>query len=196
VIIFSFFLFHEERAVIRSPIYLAGTALSFVGVCGIISNNPASVVPTLNWPTLMLLATAVFWAVYTVWAKHLVTNVHPVPMFTVLSIYTTIGYVILSVVWGTPATLVTAGVYPAVIGIISGLIPIALAHPTFHFAQKYLGSALCSSVALFNPLLTYAIALWIWPDEHLILTQWMGTAVLLVGTLLVIVAGKRVASAA
>jgi drug/metabolite transporter (DMT)-like permease len=142
----------------------------------------------------MLLAMAVLWAVYTVWAKHLVTDVHPVPMFTVLSIYTTIGCAILSVVWGAPSTLVTAGIPPIIIGIISGLIPIALAHPTFHFAQKHLGSALCSSVALFNPLLTYAIALWIFPDEHLVLTQWLGAGVLLAGTLLVIYAGKRMAS--
>ena len=194
VIIFSFLLFHEERAIIKSPLYIAGTVLSFVGVGGVISDNPASVVPTLNWPTLMLLAMAVLWAVYTVWAKHLVTDVHPVPMFTVLSIYTTIGCAILSVVWGAPSTLVTAGIPPIIIGIISGLIPIALAHPTFHFAQKHLGSALCSSVALFNPLLTYAIALWIFPDEHLVLTQWLGAGVLLAGTLLVIYAGKQMAN--
>jgi drug/metabolite transporter (DMT)-like permease len=196
VIIFSFALFHEERTVIKSPIYLLGTALSFAGVAAVISRDPKSIVPALDTPTLMLLATAVLWAVYTVWAKHLVTNVHPVPMFTVVSAYTTFGYLVTMFLWGDPSTLVAAGSRPLVIGVVSGLIPIALAHPCFHFAQKHLGSALCTSINLFNPLLTYAIALCIWADERLILTQWLGAAILLFGTFLVIAAGKRVAASA
>ena len=194
VILFSFFLFHEERGVIKSPFYLAGTLLSFVGAAAVISDDPTSIVPVLNFPTLMLLVTAVLWAVYAVWAKHLVANIHPVPMFTVLSLYTTIGFAFMSFLTGDPAKIVSVGTYPVVIGVVSGLIPIALAHPAFHFAQKHLGSALCSSVALFNPLLTYAIAMWIFPDEHLVLTQWIGAGVLLLGTLLVIYAGKRIAA--
>ena len=190
IILFSFFLFHEERSVIKSRIYQFGTLLSFVGAAAVISDNPASIVPNLDFPTLMLLATAILWAVYTVWAKHLVMNVHPVPMFTVLSVYTTIGFAVLSPATGDTSRLVTAGWQPAVIAIVSGLIPIAWAHPSFHYAQKHLGSALCSSVALFNPLVTYAVALWIFPDEHLVLTQWLGAALLLLGTFLVLSAAK------
>lgn len=193
VVIFSFFLFHEERRVIKSPIYLLGTLLSLLGVAAVISEDPSTLVPVLNLPTLMLLLTSILWAVYTVWGKHLVTHVHPIPMFTVLSIYTTIGFGILSPLTGHPSLLITAGLRPLLIGVVSGLIPIALAHPAFHYAQKHLGSALCSSVALFNPLITYAVALCIWPDEHLVLHQWMGAAILLIGTLLVIYAGKTVA---
>ncbi len=195
VIVFSFFLFHEERAVIKSPIFTAGTLLSFVGAAAVISDNPASMIPTFNMATCMLLLTAVLWAVYTVWAKHLVMNIHPVPMFTVLSIFTTIGFGILAPLTGHPSMLVTAGWHPILIGVVSGLIPIALAHPSFHYAQKNLGSALCSSVSLFNPLVTYAIAMYVFPDEHMVLTQWIGASVLLAGTLLVIYAGKRVARA-
>ena len=191
VILFSFFLFHEERSVIKSPFYAVGTFLSFLGAAAVISDNPSTMVPSLDFPTLMLLATALLWAVYTVWAKHLVMNVHPIPMFTVLSVYTTIGFAVLSPLTGDTYRLVTAGWYPAAVGIVSGLIPIALAHPAFHYAQKNLGSALCTSVALFNPLVTYAIALWIFPDEHMVLTQWLGAALLLLGTLLVIYAGRR-----
>ena len=190
IILFSFFLFHEERSVIKSRIYQFGTLLSFAGAAAVISDNPASIVPNLDFPTLMLLATAILWAVYTVWAKHLVMNVHPVPMFTVLSVYTTIGFAVLSPATGDISRLVTAGWQPAVIGIVSGLIPIAWAHPSFHYAQKHLGSALCSSVALFNPLVTYAVAMWIFPDEHLVLTQWLGAALLLLGTFLVLSAAK------
>ncbi len=77
------------------------------------------------------------------------------------------------------------------LGVISGLIPIALAHPAFHYGQRWLGSAFCSSVALFNPLVTYLVALMIWPDERLILTQWIGSGVLVAGTLLVLRNAER-----
>lgn len=191
VILFSFFLFHEERGVIRSPFYLIGTVLSFLGAAAVISDDPSTVVPRLDFPTVMLLLTAVLWAIYTVWAKHLVMDVHPVPMFTVLSIYTTAGFALLASRTGHVSMIVSAGWRFAAISVVSGLIPIALAHPTFHFAQRRLGSAWCSSVALFNPLITYAIALWVFPDEHMVLTQWLGAALLLVGTLLVVFAGRR-----
>ena len=191
VILFSFFLFREERSVIKSPFYAVGTFLSFLGAAAVISDNPSTMLPSLDFPTLMLLTTALLWAVYTVWAKHLVMNVHPIPMFTVLSVYTTIGFAALSPLTGDTYRLVTAGWYPAALGIVSGLIPIALAHPAFHYAQKNLGSALCTSVALFNPLVTYAIALWFFPDEQMVLTQWLGAALLLLGTLLVVYAGRR-----
>lgn len=191
VIIFSFFMFSEERGVIRSPLYLAGTFLSFIGVGAVISRDPQAVIPLIDFPTAMLLLTAVLWAVYTVWAKHIVLRIHPVPMFTVVSIYTTAAFALLAMATEGASTLSSAGTNVFLIGIISGLIPIALAHPAFHYAQRNLGSAFCSSVALFNPLVTYIIALFIFPDEQLILTQWIGAATLLLGTLMVLYTARK-----
>jgi drug/metabolite transporter (DMT)-like permease len=194
VVIFSFYLFHEERAVIKSPIYLAGTLLSLAGVCAVMSDDPATMMPVLNAPTLLLLATAVFWGGYMVWAKHIVMRMHPIPMFTAISIYVTLGFVLLDVFLGRPASLVRAGGQAALIGIVSGLIPIAMAHPCYHFAQKHLGAAWCSSISLLNPLMTYAVALFFFADERMVPTQWAGAAVLLAGTLIVTYAGRRVAT--
>lgn len=192
VIVFSFFLFHEERAVIRSRFYQVGTLLSFVGLAAVISRDRNSIVPHFDFATMMLLLTSVLWAVYTVWGKHLVTNVHPVPMFTVIAVFTTLASLGMALIWGTPSDLVAHGAKPLWIAFVSGVFPIAMSHPAFHFAQKHLGSALCSSVALLNPLVTYGIALFLWADERLVATQWFGAAVLLVGTLLVTYAGQRV----
>jgi len=191
VVILGFILYHEERAVIRSPGYIGGTMLSFGGLAALIATDPASLIPVMNWPMAMLLATAAFWGGYTIWAKHLVGSLHPIPMFTVLSIYTTAGCGFLALTLGHPSALAAAGMKPAVTAVISGLIPIALAHPAFFHAQKHLGSAFCTSVALLNPLITYAIAMWIWPDEHMALHQWAGAAALLAGTFMIVRAGRR-----
>jgi len=186
VIILSLILFQEERRGIASPIYLFGTLLSFAGVGLVTVRNPDSFLPVLDVPTLLLLLTALLWGVYTVWGKRLVLTIHPVPMFAVVSIYTTVGFSLLAAFTGHPGHIMDAGLSPFLLGLISGWIPIALAHPAFHYAQRHLGSAFCSSVALFNPLVTYAIALWVFPDEGLLATQWAGAAALMTGTFMVV----------
>jgi len=192
IIIFSFFLFREERAVITNPAYLFGTLLSFVGVAALTSDDPASLAPSLDTGTLVLLATAVLWAVYTVWSRHVVIHCHPIAMFTAVALYTSLGCGLVCLMLGRPSSVLTASPGMLVIAVISGLVPIALGHPCFLFAQKHLGAALCSSFTLLNPLITYGIALLIWTDERLTPVQWVGAGVLLAGTLLVTYVGHGV----
>ncbi len=195
VIIFAFFLFREERAVICNPLYAAGTSLGLVGVAAVLARDPSSLVPVLDRSSVLLLLTAMFWGVYIVWARRLVLRIHPVPMFTVLAILTTFGFGILSLLLGRAHTLVEAGPRTTAIAIVSGLLPIATAHPCFHYAQKHLGSAFCTSIILLNPLLTYLFGTLMLPDESLTSSQWVGAAILLSGTLMVTVAGHRVHAA-
>ena len=91
IIIFAFVLFREERAVIKSPMYLAGTVLSFFGVAVVLVEYPTNFAFELSGPSLILLLTALFWAIYAVWGKHLATDISPVPMFGAIAILTTIG---------------------------------------------------------------------------------------------------------
>lgn len=190
VILFSFFLFREERAVIRSTVYQLGTLLSLVGVAGVLMTNPASLLPVFDGPAVLLLLTALCWGVYIVWAKHIVSDLHPLPMFTVTAILTTFGFALLTVVVGKPASLIEAGPKITAVAFVSGMFPIALAHPCFHFAQKYLGSAFSSSIVLLTPLGTYLLAL-IFLGERLLPSQWGGAGMLILGTLLVTWAGHR-----
>jgi drug/metabolite transporter (DMT)-like permease len=193
VVVFSFIIFHEERAVIRHPLYILGTLLSFGGMAGVLAKDPGSLVPNMDRYAVLLLLTALFWAVYVVWAKHLVGDIDPVPLFTVLSLWALLGFLVLALLLGDVRCIVEAGPRLGAIAVVSGLIPIAFAHPAYHYAQRALGAALCSSLNLLNPLMTYGFALLIWPDEHLLPSQWAGAAVLLVGTLLVTRAAQRVA---
>jgi len=193
VIVFSYLLFREERGVIRNPRYLFGTLISFVGVGLVLCKDPASLAPQFDVATGLILLVAVLWAVYVVWCKHLVAHVHAVPMFTMVAVYTTAGFGLLALLFGEPATLLHAGAGITAIAVLSGFICIAIGHPSYHYAQKYLGAALCSSLILLNPLLTNVFALLLWSDEWLTLIQWLGAALLLVGNLLVIRTAYRVA---
>ena len=191
VIVFSFFLFQEERAVIRSPAYLIGTACSILGVAGVLARDPGSLQPVFDTGAVVLLITAVSWGVYKVWSKHIVMGLHPVPMFAVAAVYATFGLGVVMLVLGRPSTLVTADPRITAIAFVSGILPIGLAHPAYNYAQKHLGAAFSSSCNLIVPFLTYLFGMFILDDEALRATQWAGAAVLLAGAALVTYAGHR-----
>ncbi len=197
IIIFSYLLFKEERAVIRSPLFLIGAFLGLFGVAGVLMDDPsAPLIPQVNFAVLLLLYVAVSWSVYAVWGKHAVADIHPVPIFTVVAVYTTLYFAVLSAIVGSPGTLVTAGAGTDALALLSGTVPIAVAHCTFLYAQKHLGAAFCASIIMLNPLLTHLMALCLWPDEYMIWVQWLGAALLIGGSFMVIHAERRTAAAA
>lgn len=185
VIPMGYIMFREERTVIKNPFYLVGTVLSLVGLAAVVSRDGDPLSFRFDAATVYLVLVAILWAVYTVWARHIVLRVHPLPMFTVMAILVTVGLGAVSVVLGNPKTLITAGASTAGLAFVSGMFPIALAHPCFHYAQRHLGSAFCSSMNLINPLATFLFSLVILPNERLLLHQWVGAALLLGGTFLV-----------
>lgn len=187
IIFFSFMVFREERRVIRSPLFLIGALMGLFGVGGILIKDPnTSLLPSLNTATLLIMFTAFAWSIYAVWGKHAVAELHPVPMFTMVAVYTTLMFSGLSFFFGNPHTLIAAGSQTTMIALLSGTLPIAIAHCTFFYAQKHLGASVCTSVTMLNPLITHFIALFLWRDESMYWVQWVGAAALLTGIFLVI----------
>lgn len=191
VVIFAFILFQEERAVIRNPVYLFGTLLSIVGVVGVMVRDPRQLSDVFAPGNVLLLITAMSWAVYAVWGKHLVLNLHPMPMFAVVSLITAIALGVAALWFEQPATALHVGVRTTCVAALSGVIAIGGAHPSFHYAQKHFGAAFTNSFMLIIPLTTYAAARVLLPGEKLSLTQWVGALTLLAGTLLIILVENR-----
>ena len=177
VIIFSYLLFHEERRVIRSPFYLAGTVFSFLGMAVVVTGGRHTPAAVDALTVALLVIPALCWAVYVVWAKHLVTTSHPVPLFAVLALFNTLGTGLAACVLGNPACVVEASAGITFVALLSGILPLAAAHPAFHYAQRHLGSAFSSSCNLFSPLVTYACAAFFLDDVPLTLLQWSGAVV-------------------
>lgn len=192
VVILSFFLFHEERAVIRHPLFLTGTAISFVGVAAVIATDPASLIPQFDRAALAALGAALGLALYMVSSKHVVLGMNAIPMFGVVATFTALGLGISSLVAGDMTTAIEADARTTLIAFISGIIPMAIAHPSYNYAQKHLGSAFCSSFIFLMPLCTYLMALAFLPDERLLWTQWVGGGILIGGTALVVYVAHRV----
>lgn len=100
-------------------------------------------------------------------------------MFTLVAVYTTLMFGVLSFLFGNPHTLLTAGTRTTLLALLSGTLPIAIAHCAFFHAQKHLGAAFCTSITMLNPLMTHFIALLLWHDESMYWIQWAGAILLL-----------------
>ncbi|HNR32941.1 MAG TPA: DMT family transporter [Candidatus Hydrogenedentes bacterium] len=194
VILLSYLAFREERAVIRSAFFLAGVALSFVGVAGVLMPEPRlSLLPRMDLISLLLLGVAFLGAVYNVWSKHAVMKLHPFAMFTVVAAYTTLGAAAVAWGFGSKGGFFTADARTTGILVVSGLFSIALAHPSYNHAQKYLGAAFCSVALHLSPFVTHLFAMALWPEEPLSAAQWLGGLLLIAGVLLVVRARVRFA---
>lgn len=181
-ILFAFWLFHEERAVIRHPLFLFGTLLSIAGILAVLAKDGGSFAPVVDTAALLLLASSLLWGIYAVWSKHLVADVHPVPLFAIVAANVTGGSAIVAVFFGEPTAYaqITPGMWA--LTILSGMIPLGLCHPCYNFAQRHLGSSYCSTFILLSPLGTFAAAAIILPEERLQPVQFLGGALLLAGT--------------
>jgi drug/metabolite transporter (DMT)-like permease len=195
VVVLSFIVFHEERRVIRDPGYILGTIVSFIGVTIVLTEGSFSVALLFKGSTFLIIFTAALWAFYAISMKHLVTNIHPVPVFAVLAVYSMIGIIITASVMGDLSTIAHTDARTAGIGFVSGFVPIALAHPVYHFAQKHLGSAFCSSWTLLNPFFTFLVSLVLLPDETLGWIPLLGGCILIAGTLWVTIVSNRAGAA-
>lgn len=191
VIVFAYLLYREERTVIRDPRYLGGTAVSLLGLVFVLMQDSQSLIPVMNTATLLLILMSVCWAVYAVWGKHLAWKMHPVPMFGVMSLHTMFGLGLLTFLFGDHDRIVDVPQSVWLIAIVSGCISIGISHPAFQYAQRELGSALCTSANLINPLFTFLFALVMLPGEHMQPMQWVGAALLMSGMGFVLAASQR-----
>lgn len=194
VVLLSYAVFHEERGVILNPLYLAGSVLAFAGVMGVLMREPgAGLLPAFDLAFGLLMFVNVCWALYIVGSRHTCKDLHPVPMFTVVAVMVTAGFLPVMLVMGDVSLLVSAGPGVGLLAFVSGMVSISGAHCAFHYAQVRLGAAFCTTMHLLNPLATYLIALALWPDEAMNAAQWAGAAVLVTGSLMVVRAQKRAA---
>lgn len=185
VVVISYFLFHEERRVIRNPLFLLGTLISLTGLPLVLTTDPASLLPRIDLSAMLLVLAALFWSVYMIQARHAAKALHAVPLFAVVSVLTAASFAFLTFLIGNPGALVSAGMRNGGIAFLSGIIPIAIAHPTYYYAQKQLGASFCSSFLILLPIPTYLFGIMVLEDEGLRWSQWVGAAILLSGVAIV-----------
>jgi drug/metabolite transporter (DMT)-like permease len=165
-IILAVILFPEERKVVRSPKFVLGTILSVAGMAGITLLKPGTLGARLNMGTVLVLASAMGWAMYSIQIRRAVEVVDPSDAFVAVSAYTTVALAVLAFVFGSPGRILEVPLWVNFILVLSGIGCIA----TFVLLS-------CLLVVILSYLLF---------DEKLTLGQLVSGAVLLLGSGVVI----------
>jgi drug/metabolite transporter (DMT)-like permease len=184
---FSLIFFVDERPLLKSSRFWFGTALSIVGVIGVLIFKKDFATTQTITGVIIALATSVMWALYTISVKITFKNIDSRAGFSVISIYTLFGLCVLAFIFGRPRDCFEMGVWPWACVIISGVTAIGIGHVLYYVAIKRIGVTIPTLVILAQPFMVFVISN-IFFGEYLNGLQWFFGVVLLIGAALAILA--------
>jgi drug/metabolite transporter (DMT)-like permease len=158
VAVFSFILFADERALIKSKRFWLGLALSVIGVVGVMYYKENFVATKTLIGIAIALATAFMWAVYTISVKIAFKDIDSRYGFSVISIYTVAGLCVLALLFGNVQECLTMGAWRWACVVISGVTAISLGHVLYYVAIKRIGATIPALVILSQPFIVLAIS--------------------------------------
>ena len=188
ITIAAFLLYHDERAVVRSGRFVAGSVMGMAGVAGVVIGMPSF---ELGLPAdelsgvLYLVASSLIWAVYVNVVKHKLAEINSLQAFTFTCICATVFLLPVMILRGEPSRLLDSGAGIMALVIISGIIGVGGANTNYYASIKRIGMARSANLALIQPFAT-AVASYFIFGEILTGTQWLFGVLLLAGCALII----------
>ncbi len=158
VAVFSFILFADERALIKSKRFWLGLALSAIGVVGVMYFKEDFAATKTIIGIIIALACAFMWALYTISVKIAFKDIDSLHGFSVTSIYTVAGLCLLALLFGDVQDCLTMGAWRWACVVISGVTAISLGHVLYYVAIRRIGATIPSLVILSQPFMVLAIS--------------------------------------
>ncbi|MHC4693263.1 MAG: DMT family transporter [Planctomycetota bacterium] len=155
---FSFILFADERALIKSKYFWLGLALSAIGVVGVMYYKDDFAATKTLIGIVIALVTAFTWALYTISVKIAFKDIDSLHGFSVISIYTVAGLFVLALLFGDLQDCVTMTAWQWACAVISGVTAISLGHVLYYVAIKRIGATIPLLVILSQPFIVLAIS--------------------------------------
>lgn len=193
----AFALFPAERAIIRSPLYLAGLAVLLGGIGAVLLGGEEIYGEASRTGVLLAVASGVGYALYGLSVRKFMYGYHPVYAFGVIALYTGSALVACMLIWGVDHgaavfTLESRELWQ--LG-LSAFLGISLGHVLYYTAIDRLGVATTSSVLQLQPFIVSVASI---PLFGLALgaLQWGGGVFALVGAGLVLGAQRAAERAA
>ena len=185
IMVFALLLFPDERSLLRSRLFWVGLPLCVVGVIGVMVFKEGFTVKGTAVGIFLTLACGLSWGAYTVSVRYFFREVDSRTGFAVIAVYTTVGLLVLALIFGQPqqGLRLPLRAWIAVVG--SGLLGIALGHVFYYVAIKRVGATISALFMLITPLGVYAVTSYLF-GETLGVKQWIAGAVLLSGAALVL----------
>jgi len=185
VAVFSFILFADERALIKSKRFWLGLALSAIGVVGVMCYKEDFTATKTIIGIIIALACAFTWALYTISVKIAFKDINSHYGFSVISIYTVAGLFVLALLFGKVGQCMTMGVRQWACVVISGVTAISLGHVLYYVAIKRIGATIPALVILSQPFIVLAISNIVFGESMNAIQLFFGV-VLLIGSALAI----------
>ena len=189
----SFLVFPDESKLLGSGVFWTGLLLCLLGFLGM--TFLGSTIPTGGAliGIVLLLFSGVFFAWYGIAVRWAMTGVDSRIAFAIISIYTSVGTIILMAFFGEPSRLLEMTPDRHVVLVLSALVGIAFAHVFFYIAIARIGVTITTGCQLLSPFLTAVGSFFIF-HEVLTFGQWTSGAVLLAGCALLMWSQEKVHS--
>ena len=188
--VLSFAIFHDERRVIRSPRFLAGSALALIGVVFVITGRDPEILSHLNvsegefWIGVALsISSAFLAAVYMLAIKHAVRDIPPLVSFTHVAWMTATGLTLLMLAAGDVSDLWRQPPSGLALMALSAMIAIVIAHTCYYAALRHIKLVVCVSFHQLTPILVCVLSAILYGDR-LTLVQMAGGGVVISGAFL------------
>ncbi|MCK4295015.1 MAG: DMT family transporter [Planctomycetes bacterium] len=155
---FSLISFPGERALVKSKRFWLGLALSVTGVVGVICFKKDFAVTGTLTGTVIALAAAFMWGVYTVSARSAFRDIDSRSGFSVMSMYTVAGLCVLALLFGRLGDCVRMDTKSWAVVVFSGVTCIGLAHVLYYAAMRRIGATIPALVILVQPFTVLVIS--------------------------------------
>jgi len=180
----SFLFFSEERAVIRNPRFLSGTALALAGVIGLVLTKGGMMMGEgMAGPALLLLS-AFLWSLFSVLIKPVTGRIDPL---VITGIVPLLSCALFFPAWAALADLRQVFEAPprsVLIMLGSGVFVVGMGNTLYYVAIQRVGAAVSTNFLLSTPLVAGVLAYFIL-GERLTPLQMAFSGLLLTGCLLI-----------
>jgi len=189
-IIFSFTFFSDERKIIKSKLFMLGSSLAIIGVCGVISGKGNLHLDSFNLGVILILISSISWALYTVATKPIVEKTDPFVSASIIFTLSLPLFFVSALLFGDMKALYVVPKGIIFILFLSGVFCVGIANALNYKSIKFIGTTITSNLNLVTPLFT-AIFSYIIFKEVLTPYQVLSGAILLLGCYILMSAGNR-----
>lgn len=187
----AFFLFPDERRLVRSWTFWSGVVLSAAGfvVMAAAGENGAQGIPIAG--VVIMFFCGLFYALYGMAVRYVMGDQNPFLTFAVVGTYSAIMMALMAPL-GDPSSVLEIPTGPLLIFIISAVIGISGGHGCYYVAVQRIGVAASSLTLAATPFVSSLVAFF-WLGEGMKISEWIGAAMLVVGSLLAVRSQQQLA---
>lgn len=154
--VLSFLLFPEERELVRSARFIAGTVIALVGVCGVVLSGSGLSHANSGFleGILSLLVASALWAVYTIILKLSLRVVDPLSVTANTYLISGAMFLLPSIILGGFSKIYEVDVFIVMYLIVSGFLSVGVGNLLNSYAIQRLGASIPANLQLLFPVFT------------------------------------------